>query len=93
METRNRNVAVEVKENINSADVPSGFILKLYEMVNGAPDDVISVSVPLPSIVGGSFNQAMSCLSLACEDLLGSYFADVFSRKRLTRTVPIPALR
>ena len=24
--------------------VPSGFILKLYQMVNGAPDDVISVS-------------------------------------------------
>ena len=62
METRNRNVAVEVKENINSADVPSGFILKLYEMVNGAPDDVISVSVPLPSIVGGSFNQTR-CLA------------------------------
>jgi hypothetical protein len=24
--------------------VPSGFILKLYQMVNGAPDEVISVS-------------------------------------------------
>ena len=24
--------------------VPSGFILKLYQMVNGAPDDIISVS-------------------------------------------------
>lgn len=26
------------------AGVPSGFILKLYQMVNGAPDDIISVS-------------------------------------------------
>ena len=25
--------------------VPSGFILKLYQMCNGAPDDVISVSL------------------------------------------------
>jgi hypothetical protein len=25
--------------------VPSGFILKLYQMVNGAPDEVITVSV------------------------------------------------
>jgi len=24
--------------------VPSGFVLKLYQMVNGAPDEVISVS-------------------------------------------------
>ena len=28
-----------------AAGVPSGFILKLYQMVNGAPDDIISVSV------------------------------------------------
>ncbi len=27
-----------------AAGVPSGFILKLYQMVNGAPDEVISVS-------------------------------------------------
>ena len=25
-------------------NVPSGFILKLYQMVNGAPDEVITVS-------------------------------------------------
>eukprot|EP00553_Chaetoceros_curvisetus_P015171 CAMPEP_0204643446 /NCGR_PEP_ID=MMETSP0718-20130828/713_1 /ASSEMBLY_ACC=CAM_ASM_000674 /TAXON_ID=230516 /ORGANISM="Chaetoceros curvisetus" /LENGTH=51 /DNA_ID=CAMNT_0051664653 /DNA_START=372 /DNA_END=527 /DNA_ORIENTATION=- len=24
--------------------VPSGFVLKLYQMVNGAPDEVVSVS-------------------------------------------------
>jgi hypothetical protein len=27
-------------------EVPSGFILKLFQMVNGAPDEVISVSSP-----------------------------------------------
>jgi hypothetical protein len=26
-------------------EVPSGFILKLFQMVNGAPDEVISVSL------------------------------------------------
>lgn len=30
--------------NDASGSVPSGFILKLYQMVNGAPDEVISVS-------------------------------------------------
>jgi len=28
-------------------DIPSGFILKLYQMVNGAPDEVITVSAVL----------------------------------------------
>jgi hypothetical protein len=27
-----------------AAGVPSGFVLKLYQMVTGAPDDIISVS-------------------------------------------------
>jgi hypothetical protein len=27
-----------------SGEAPSGFILKLFQMVNGAPDEVISVS-------------------------------------------------
>ena len=30
--------------NDGGSSVPSGFILKLYQMVNGAPDEVISVS-------------------------------------------------
>jgi hypothetical protein len=29
---------------IKDSSTPSGFILKLYQMVNGAPDDLISVS-------------------------------------------------
>ena len=32
------------QSNDASGSVPSGFILKLYQMVNGAPDEVISVS-------------------------------------------------
>lgn len=43
-----------------TGEVPSGFILKLFQMVNGAPDEVISVSslgvyMPFPpqSIVVG----------------------------------------
>ena len=28
----------------NGGNLPSGFILKLYQMVNGAPDEVITVS-------------------------------------------------
>ncbi len=30
-------------ENSGSSNVPSGFILKLYQMVNGAPNEVITV--------------------------------------------------
>jgi hypothetical protein len=29
--------------NDGGGNVPSGFILKLFQMVNGAPDEVISV--------------------------------------------------
>ena len=31
----------------SGSNVPSGFILKLFQMVNGAPDEVISVSCEL----------------------------------------------
>ena len=30
---------------------PSGFVLKLYQMVNGAPDDIVSVSGPICSLI------------------------------------------
>lgn len=33
-----------------SGNTPSGFILKLFQMVNGAPDEVISVSTPTFSL-------------------------------------------
>lgn len=47
METRNGGspVAQLAQPQEGSADAPSGFILKLYQMVNGAPDEVISVSL------------------------------------------------
>ena len=32
-------------ETSGSSSVPSGFILKLYQMVNGAPNEVITVSL------------------------------------------------
>ena len=32
------------KPPIQDSNVPSGFILKLFQMVNGAPDEVIRVS-------------------------------------------------
>ena len=35
----------ESSKEAASTGVPSGFILKLYQMVNGAPDDIISVSI------------------------------------------------
>lgn len=37
--------------NVNKdGAVPSGFILKLFQMVNGAPDEIISVSSPIVNI-------------------------------------------
>eukprot|EP00980_Cylindrotheca_fusiformis_P011637 scaffold2751_cov131-Cylindrotheca_fusiformis.AAC.4 len=37
--------------NESAGAVPSGFILKLYQMVNGAPDEVISVSAIFSIVV------------------------------------------
>lgn len=34
----------EVKIPKDSSSVPSGFVLKLYQMVNEAPDEIITVS-------------------------------------------------
>jgi hypothetical protein len=42
-ESKNKEVSTS-PSNDQSGAVPSGFILKLYQMVNGAPDEVISVS-------------------------------------------------
>ena len=44
VETKNKVDSTATSNDANSS-VPSGFILKLYQMVNGAPDEVISVSV------------------------------------------------
>lgn len=48
METRNAGGIPVVHVQEGTADAPSGFILKLYQMVNGAPDEVISVSPLYP---------------------------------------------
>lgn len=53
--TAPRNIMVDTIKQSNetspnpksdqTGNVPSGFVLKLFQMVNGAPDEVISVSV------------------------------------------------
>lgn len=55
METRHKGTSPAASSE-QSGDAPSGFILKLFQMVNGAGDDVIHVSffqsrsLPLPPI-------------------------------------------
>ena len=39
--------------------VPSGFILKLFQMVNGAPDDLISVSANMEQIFFSKFYELL----------------------------------
>ena len=43
METRNGG-SPEIQAQEGNGEAPSGFILKLFQMVNGAPDEVITVS-------------------------------------------------
>jgi hypothetical protein len=45
MEIRQSNPASPEQDQKEGAEPPSGFILKLYQMVNGAPNEVISVSL------------------------------------------------
>ncbi len=49
------NIKAEQTTNKDTTCVPSGFVLKLYQMVNEAPDEIIAVSFPhRPSLgVGG----------------------------------------
>ena len=45
-DSKKTDTSKEQPQGTAAADnVPSGFILKLYQMVNGAPDEVIRVSV------------------------------------------------
>jgi hypothetical protein len=45
MSTESKTKDVTPSPNTDAGgNVPSGFILKLFQMVNGAPDEVISVS-------------------------------------------------
>jgi len=67
-ETMNAGITAKIKptpkvkdENSGSSNVPSGFILKLYQMVNGAPNEVITWT---PSgdafIIGSDLNRLES---------------------------------
>ena len=42
-------------------NVPSGFILKLFQMVNGAPDELIRVSLCSDGALFVSWHEAGSC--------------------------------
>lgn len=48
------NNAKDAKTIRDGSAAPSGFIIKLYQMCNGAPDDVISVSLVSRFSVDGS---------------------------------------
>ena len=48
METRNGGIPENQTQDGNG-EAPSGFILKLFQMVNGAPDEVITVSCRPPA--------------------------------------------
>lgn len=58
------------QENAPANEVPSGFILKLFQMVNGAPDEVIAVSDILFFENGGIRRTVptfvVSCHALCC---------------------------
>lgn len=41
--TKIKQPSNEKDQKSGSSNVPSGFILKLYQMVNGAPNEVITV--------------------------------------------------
>ena len=49
-------------------EVPSGFILKLFQMVNGAPDEVIAVSstsfFPFRNECASEFSHCVCCIFL-----------------------------
>lgn len=49
METRNGGSPEPQPHEVNG-EAPSGFILKLFQMVNGAPDEVITVSFKSPGL-------------------------------------------
>jgi len=48
---RRQPISKEASSNKDGNGVPSGFVLKLFQMVNGAPDDIISVSYPVACYV------------------------------------------
>ena len=54
IESNNKKESLQsltAKDDSGAANVPSGFILKLYQMVNGAPDEVITVSTFLRFVI------------------------------------------
>jgi hypothetical protein len=44
---RRQSIDQEASSSKDGSGIPSGFVLKLFQMVNGAPDDIISVSHPV----------------------------------------------
>lgn len=65
MEARNRNAPVELRDDVTSSpDAPSGFILKLYQMVNGAPDEVISWTQAGDAFIIGSDLKRLESVTL-----------------------------
>lgn len=77
METRNGGSPVPQAQEVN-AEAPSGFILKLFQMVNGAPDEVISVSRRLPP--------AVRCEGVLC---WRSNMHQLFARQKLSKQYTI----
>jgi hypothetical protein len=65
VESRNKEESAK-QANDSAGAVPSGFILKLYQMVNGAPDEVISVSAifSLPRRTKGDSTRMLSFESI-----------------------------
>ena len=45
------------------SSVPSGFVLKLYQMVNGAPDEIISVRKSSHTLHCGGYSIVIKCRS------------------------------
>ena len=80
METRNGGIPetqASQEAVAGGAEAPSGFILKLYQMVNGAPDEVITVS-------------RFSLAFCVCEPLLETDKpATVTTTRHLSFTVPL----
>ena len=51
----------EMTTNNDSSSVPSGFVLKLYQMVNEAPDDIIAVSRSILRCVCHFLHRNVAC--------------------------------
>lgn len=67
--TRPKSTSPVPSKGDDKNGTPSGFVLKLYQMVNGAPDDIVSVSAPICSLIclsweGSGFAPFEGCASI-----------------------------